>query len=68
MLKYINYSVIFFLFLSLLSCVPTRRFDSEVAARTVAEREALEANALAKESDEIHISESTWHYNGGGCC
>ncbi|NAS12793.1 arsenosugar biosynthesis arsenite methyltransferase ArsM [Poritiphilus flavus] len=26
------------------------------------------AAALAKESDEIHISESTWHYNGGGCC
>jgi SAM-dependent methyltransferase len=26
------------------------------------------AAALAKESDEIHVSESTWHYNGGGCC
>ncbi|MEM9001115.1 MAG: arsenosugar biosynthesis arsenite methyltransferase ArsM [Bacteroidota bacterium] len=26
------------------------------------------AAALAKASDEIHISESTWHYNGGGCC
>ncbi|MDC0230659.1 OmpA family protein [Aureispira] len=52
MLKYINYSVIFFLFLALLSCVPTRRFDSEAAARTAAEREALEANALAKESEE----------------
>ena len=26
------------------------------------------AAALAKESDQIHISESTWHYNGGGCC
>ena len=26
------------------------------------------AAALASASDEIHISESTWHYNGGGCC
>jgi len=26
------------------------------------------AAALAKVSDEIHISESTWHYDGGGCC
>ncbi len=26
------------------------------------------AAALAKVNDEIHISESTWHYNGGGCC
>ncbi|MEM7380206.1 MAG: arsenosugar biosynthesis arsenite methyltransferase ArsM [Bacteroidota bacterium] len=26
------------------------------------------AAALAQESDEIHISESTWHYSGGGCC
>jgi len=26
------------------------------------------AAALAKASDQIHISESTWHYNGGGCC
>lgn len=26
------------------------------------------AAALAASSDEIHISESTWHYNGGGCC
>jgi ubiquinone/menaquinone biosynthesis C-methylase UbiE len=26
------------------------------------------AVALAKVSDEIHISESTWHYDGGGCC
>lgn len=23
---------------------------------------------LALASDQIHISESTWHYNGGGCC
>ena len=23
---------------------------------------------LAQTSDHIHISESTWHYNGGGCC
>lgn len=26
------------------------------------------AAALAKYSDQIHISESTWHYDGGGCC
>lgn len=26
------------------------------------------AAALADANDEIHISESTWHYNGGGCC
>lgn len=26
------------------------------------------AAALAASCDEIHISESTWHYNGGGCC
>ncbi|BDW92001.1 arsenosugar biosynthesis arsenite methyltransferase ArsM [Flagellimonas marinaquae] len=26
------------------------------------------AAALAKVSDEIYISESTYHYNGGGCC
>ena len=26
------------------------------------------AAVLAKANDQIHISESTWHYNGGGCC
>ncbi len=26
------------------------------------------AAALAKADPQIHISESTWHYNGGGCC
>ena len=26
------------------------------------------ARALAGASDDIHISESTWHYHGGGCC
>ncbi len=26
------------------------------------------AKALGNASDKIHISESTWHYNGGGCC
>ncbi|WP_372944322.1 arsenosugar biosynthesis arsenite methyltransferase ArsM [Muriicola sp.] len=26
------------------------------------------AAALAELSEEIHISESTWHYDGGGCC
>ena len=26
------------------------------------------AAALVKVSDQIHVSESTWHYNGGGCC
>ena len=26
------------------------------------------AAALGAVSDQIHISESTWHYNGGGCC
>ena len=26
------------------------------------------AAALANASDEIFISESTYHYNGGGCC
>ena len=26
------------------------------------------AAALARANEEIHISESTWHYNGGGCC
>ena len=26
------------------------------------------AAALRRESDEIFISESNYHYNGGGCC
>lgn len=26
------------------------------------------AGALAKANDQIYVSESTWHYNGGGCC
>ena len=26
------------------------------------------AAALARESEDIFVSESTWHYNGGGCC
>lgn len=26
------------------------------------------ASALAAADHEIHISESTWHYTGGGCC
>jgi len=26
------------------------------------------AAALAQTHDQIHISESTWHYDGGGCC
>lgn len=26
------------------------------------------AEALARSSKEIHISKSTWHYDGGGCC
>ncbi len=26
------------------------------------------AAALTKASDDIFVSESTWHYNGGGCC
>jgi len=26
------------------------------------------AAMLAQASNQIHISESTWHYNGGGCC
>ena len=26
------------------------------------------AAALEKSNAEIHISNSTWHYNGGGCC
>jgi len=26
------------------------------------------AAMLAQASDQIHVSESTWHYNGGGCC
>jgi len=26
------------------------------------------AAILAEASDQIYISESTWHYNGGGCC
>ncbi len=26
------------------------------------------AASLQKSNPEIHISESTWHYNGGGCC
>ena len=26
------------------------------------------AAALARESKDIFVSESTWHYNGGGCC
>ena len=26
------------------------------------------AAALEKVNDQIHVSESTWHYTGGGCC
>ncbi|MGI9551702.1 MAG: arsenosugar biosynthesis arsenite methyltransferase ArsM [Aurantibacter sp.] len=26
------------------------------------------AAALSKAHDQVHISESTWHYDGGGCC
>ncbi|MEM6892742.1 MAG: arsenosugar biosynthesis arsenite methyltransferase ArsM [Bacteroidota bacterium] len=26
------------------------------------------AAALGNASDQIHVSPSTWHYNGGGCC
>jgi len=26
------------------------------------------AAALARVSEQIHISESTYHYDGGGCC
>ena len=26
------------------------------------------AAVLGKANEQIHISESTWHYNGGGCC
>ena len=26
------------------------------------------AAALSRENAEIYVSESTWHYNGGGCC
>ena len=26
------------------------------------------AAALARASEDIFVSESTWHYNGGGCC
>jgi len=26
------------------------------------------AAALARSSDDIFVSKSTWHYNGGGCC
>lgn len=26
------------------------------------------AAALARASDQIFVSESSWHYNGGGCC
>ena len=26
------------------------------------------AAALGQANSEIHISDSTWHYNGGGCC
>ena len=26
------------------------------------------AAVLARASDDIFVSESTWHYNGGGCC
>ena len=26
------------------------------------------AAALSRESNDIFVSESTWHYNGGGCC
>lgn len=26
------------------------------------------ATTLARAHDQIHISESTWHYDGGGCC
>ena len=26
------------------------------------------AAALQAENPEIYVSESTWHYNGGGCC
>ena len=48
MFKYLNYALFLTVFVTLFSCVPTRRFEAEVAARSAAESQAREAKALAK--------------------
>ncbi len=55
MIKYLNYALILTVFGTLLSCVPTRKFDAEVAARSAAESQARESKALAKESEEQRL-------------
>lgn len=52
MLKYVNYTLTILIFSSLLSCVANRKYQDEVTARTTAERQASEATAAAKESQE----------------
>jgi len=55
MLKYLNYILIISLLGATFSCVPSRRFDAEVVARSSAEREAREAKEMAKESEEQRL-------------
>ena len=55
MLKSLRYTVIVLGFASLFACVPTRKFDAEVTARTSAEMQAKEAKAMAKESEEQRL-------------
>lgn len=52
MLKHLNYIFIIFLLGTLLSCVPNRRFQEEVTARTVAEKQARDAKASEQEANK----------------
>jgi chemotaxis protein MotB len=55
MLKYLNYILIITLLGATFSCVPTRRFDEEVTARSAAERESRESKQMATESEEQRL-------------
>lgn len=52
MLKFLNYTIVLALFGAMLSCVPNRRFQDEVAARTAAESKAREAKQQADEANQ----------------
>lgn len=51
MLKIFNYTIIIALFGAMLSCVPNRRFQEEVAARSAAETKARESKQAADEAN-----------------
>ncbi|WMX12653.1 MULTISPECIES: OmpA family protein [unclassified Aureispira] len=52
MQKYFNYCIILFFFGSLLSCVPNRKFQEEVSAKTKAQQEASQAKQSAEQAQE----------------